>query len=109
MLVANIIAFGETCLKNTDQSYIHTFINLEGFHLSRNDDSCCFGRAYHGLAVYTKGVLNSFVGANIFDVEFTHDYILHSDLLIHVCFLYCSPKIASVKLYKKFFAHLDTV
>ena len=106
MLAANIIAFGETCLKNTDQSYI---VNLEGFHLSRNDDSCCFGRAYHGLAVYTKGVLNSFVGANIFDVEFTHDYILHSDLLIHVCFLYCSPKIASVKLYKKFFAHLDTV
>ena len=106
MLAANIIAFGETCLKNTDQSYI---VNLEGFHLSRNDDSCCFGRAYHGLAVYTKGVLNSFVGANIFDVEFTHGYILHLDLLIHVCFLYCSPKIASVKLYKKFFAHLDTV
>ena len=102
MLAANIKAFGETCLKNTDQSYI---VNLERIHLSRNDDNICFGKACHGLAVYTKGVLNSFVGANILDVEFTHDYRLHSNLLNHVCFLYCSHKIASVKLYKKF----DTV
>mgnify|MGYP003690561819 CR=1 FL=1 len=92
MLAANIKAFGETCLKNTDQSYI---VNLEGFHLSRNDDSSCFGRACHGIAVYTKGVLNSFVGANIFDVEFTHDYILHSDLLFM-----CVSCIVHLKLHQ---------
>lgn len=106
MLASNIIAFGETCLKPNDRSGI---VNLEGFNLSRNDDTCCSGRAYHGLAVYTKGFINSFVGANILGVEFAHGYILHADLLIHICFLYCSPKLASLKLYKKFFAHLDTV
>ena len=104
LLSADILAFAETCLKPRDTSIDFELIS---FDLSRNDDMCCSERPYHGTAVYSRIFPNSFKGDNIFNVELTCGYFLHENLQINICFVYCPPKIASLSLFKKFFAHLD--
>lgn len=64
-------------------------------------------RPYHGQTVYDKCPGSLFWGNNVCNIEIVIGNVPFLDTRIHVCFIYCPPKEASLSKLKLFFKKLS--
>lgn len=102
---ANILAFSETRLTET---YISALYEIDGYNLHRYDGKKddINDRPYHGLAVYYKHSM-TFKNLAFFGVDIVLGNLLYKNRKIILCFLYCSPKISAMHIFKKVFEKLS--
>lgn len=104
LLSADILAFSETHFQPTDTGDF----NSPGFKIARFDSTSNLDtRPYHGQTVYDKCQGSLFWGNNVCNIEIVIGNIPFLDTRIHVCFIYCPPKEASLSKLTLLFQKLN--